>query len=172
MALGIRLGLLLSLPLAACAPDGQAQNEQPSDDGAVSEPAEAAGIQSVAIAGVEIELVELGRTCGVLVEGEQIELSLPPPCRLLARGNTGSATVEDYGEAGAVVLIAGPLAAQGDYALSEDRNPQDQCSHIAQSLLVKDGAVVVGEPMVESLGFCSNAAPDEKFYYGIAHPEG
>lgn len=172
MAMGIRLGLLLSLPLVACAPDGQAQNEQPSDDGAVSEAAGATGFQSVVIAGLEIELVELGRTCGVLVEGEQIELSLPPPCRLLARGETGSATVEDYGEAGAVTLIAGPLAAQGDYALSEDRKSEDQCSHIAQPLLVKDGAVAIGDPLVESLGFCSNAAPDEKFYYGIAHPEG
>lgn len=170
--MGIRLTFLLPLAVIGCAPSGQAQDEGPGDDGEAVTGTAPAGIQTASLAGKDIELIALGRTCGVRVGDEQLELRLPPPCRFIARGDTGAATVEDYGEAGAVTLIAGPLAGQGDYAQSEDRDPEDQCSHIAQPLLVKDGTVVVGEPIVEALGFCSAAAPDEKFYYGIAHPDG
>lgn len=168
MAVGIRLICLPLLALVACSPAGQAQNEET----AVAVAETSAGLQSAEIEGVRYELVALERTCAVRFGDEQVVLDLPPPCRFIARGTTDAATIEDYGESGSVALIAGPLAADSDYALSDDRKIADQCSHLAQPLVVKAGAAQVGEVQISALGFCSASAPDEKFYYGLAHPEG
>jgi len=168
MAVGIRLIALPLLALAACSPMGQAQNGEGTDEAVESR----VGLQSASIGGIELELVAMGRVCGLRYGDEQVVLDLPLPCRFLSRGDTGVAMVEDYGEAGMVTLIAGPLAAEVDYSLSEDRVREDQCSHLAQPLFVKNGAFRTGKMLVGALGYCSTAAPDEKFYYGLAHPEG
>ncbi|MDJ0643912.1 MAG: hypothetical protein QNJ15_13950 [Erythrobacter sp.] len=166
MVVGIRLICLPLLALVACSPAGQAQGGEE----AVTREVENTGLQSANIDGTEYELVALGRICAVRFGEDQLVLDLPPPCRFIARGATDAATVENYGEAGSVALIAGPLAAEGDYALSEDRAIADGCSHLAQPLLVKGGIPSIGAIQVSALGFCRNSAPDEKFYYGLAHP--
>jgi hypothetical protein len=168
--MGIRLIGPPLLALAACSPAGQVRGE-PVPDAPDRGALPAAGLQTARIGGIELELVELRRTCAVRFGETQLELVLPPPCRFLARGGA-EAAVENYAEAGAVVLIAGPLAAEADYATSEDRVPADRCSHLAQPLFVRNGTVEMGAVQVSALGFCSQSAPDEKFYYGLAHPQG
>ncbi len=169
MVLGIRVIALPVLALVACSPAepalGGEEQTRESDDAFVE-------LQSAEIAGTEYELVTLGRICAIRFGEQQLVLKLPPPCRFISRGATGAATVEDYGDAGSITLVAGPLAAASDYELSEDREPTDRCSHLAQPLIVKDDTVLTGEVQVSALGFCSEAAPDEKFYYGLAHPAG
>lgn len=168
MAVGIRLSCLPLLGLVACSPAGLAQGGEASESAAEAP----IGLQSATIDGIEYELVVQGRACAVRFGKEQVVLDLPPPCRFIARGDTGAATVEDYGEVGKITLVAGPLAAESDYGLSEDRQATDQCSHLAQPLIVKSGIPQIGEVQVDALGFCSASAPDEKFYYGLAHPQG
>ena len=173
--MGIRVAALavaaFSLALAACAPNGQAQEA----DASSSEPgvnAEPSGIQSTTIRGIDLTIANDGMTCDIVIGEEFVSLALPPPCRFLERGESGEATLEDYGENGAVVLVGGPLVAHSDYKRFNGRKPADICSYIAQPVFVKEGAVSVGEMVADSQGFCGQAAPDEKFYYGLAHPEG
>jgi len=172
MAVGIRLIALPLLALMACSPSGHAQSEGEALAASGETAENDVGLQSARVGGTEFELVSLGRTCAVRYGEAQIVLELPPPCRFLSRGDTGTATVEDYGDEGMVTLVAGPLAASADYALSEDRVLDDRCSHVAQPLFVKDDELSIGKLLVSALGYCSTAAPDEKFYYGLAHPEG
>ncbi|MDR2173307.1 MAG: hypothetical protein LBE32_03775 [Burkholderiales bacterium] len=127
------------------------------------------GLTSVKINGETLTVAPLGRVCALQYKGKTIRLQLPGPCRFLARGQGQPVAVHSYPGKGSVVLVAGPLAHLDDYARSEDRKPADQCSHMAQAATLMDGAVRVGAPILDNLGFCAAAAPDEKFYYGIAH---
>ena len=171
--MGIRLiGVsVAAVVLVSCAPQGQPQ-EADSSAPASGVNAEPSGIQSAVLGGIELTLANDGMTCDVTFGEEFVSLTLPPPCRFLERGNSGSATVEDYGENGAIALIAGPLVAASDYARFNGQNAEDLCSYIAQPIFVKDGAVSVGTMIASAHGFCGYAAPDEKFYYGLVHPEG
>lgn len=173
--MGIRLiGAIagaLSIALAACAPQGQAQ-EAEAPSASVDVNAEASGIQTATIREVELTLANDGMTCDLTFGDQFVSLSLPPPCRFLERGNSGTATVEDYGENGAIALVGGPLVALSDYERFVGNDPEDLCSYIAQPVMVKEGEVIVGDMIASSQGFCGYAAPDEKFYYGLAHPSG
>lgn len=127
--------------------------------------------QSAEAGGKRIELATSGRNCALQYDGKTVELLLPAPCRFLARGAGQPAAAHAYDGRGAVLLVAGPLAHPDDYARSEDRKAADGCSHMAQAVIVKDGALKTGAPLLANLGFCAAAAPDEKFYYGIAHAD-
>ncbi len=132
--------------------------------------AEPGGIQSVKIRDFELALANDGMTCEITFDEQFVSLALPPPCRFLERGKTGTATVEDYGENGAIALIGGPLMALSDYERLNGRQPEELCSYIAQPVFVKNGVVTIGEMVADSQGFCGYAAPDEKYYFGLAHP--
>ncbi len=158
------------MALAACAPPGQAQQaKESSPEAGVN--AEPSGIQDATIRDFDLVLANDGMTCDVIFGESFVSLSLPPPCRFLERGDTGTATVEDYGEAGAVALVGGPLVALSDYERFTGNEREDLCSYIAQPVFVRNGAVTVGDMVASSQGFCGYAAPDEKYYYGLAHPE-
>ena len=158
--------------LAACAPQGQAQDGNAQTPATVSVNAEASGIQSAMIRDVELTLANDGMTCDVTFGDAFVSLDLPPPCRFLGMGETGEAVVHDYALNGAIALIGGPLVAPSDYERFTGRDPDELCSYIAQPVIVKDGEVSVGDMVASSQGFCGFEAPDEKFYYGLAHPEG
>lgn len=126
---------------------------------------------SVLIGGKHLKIVERDGRC--LVEyGDAVRATgLPAPCRFLRRGRSGDAAVSEYVDRGSVVLIAGALAHPSDYGLVEDRSAEDRCSHMGRGVVVRDGSLHLSEVFVEPLGFCADAAPDEKFYYGIAFGE-
>ena len=161
MAMGIQLILLGSL-LLACSPPSAARA---GDRGA----GEGAHATTVQVGERTLELIALPRRYAGGSGEQLIELRLPNPCRFLARGSGTGPAVEDYGEAGAVALVAGPLAHEDDYARVDDRVPSDRCSHVAQAVIVLPGQVKVGPLLISALGFCAESAPDEKVYYGIAH---
>lgn len=178
MVVGIRLTDVVALGLAAalagCAPQGQAQ-EQDGDNGAQTSQAvnaEVSGLQSAEVGGVALSLANDGMTCDVTYGEEFVSLELPPPCRFIGTQSSDEAVVHDYAENGAVVLVGGPLVALSDYERFTGRSPEQLCSYIAQAVIVKDGAIAVGEMVASSQGFCGSAAPDEKFYYSLAHPAG
>ncbi len=172
--MGIRLigGIAASLlvTLAACAPQGQAQDAEAETPATASINAEASGIQNATIRGVDLALANDGMTCDVTFGDAFVSLDLPPPCRFLGTNETGEAVVEDYEESGAIALIGGPLVALSDYERFTGREPNELCSYIAQPVIVKDGEVTIGDMVASSQGFCGFEPPDEKFYYGLVHP--
>ncbi|MEL6529755.1 MAG: hypothetical protein AAGK01_03950 [Pseudomonadota bacterium] len=159
------------MTLAACAPQGQAQDQEGTAQTATAVNSEISGIQSAEVGGTALTLANDGMTCDVTFGDAFVSLDLPPPCRFLGTDGAIDAVVHDYAENGAVVLVGGPLVALSDYERFFGRTPEQLCSYIAQPVIVKDGEVAVGEMVAGSQGLCGLAAPDEKFYYSLVHPQ-
>jgi hypothetical protein len=169
--MGIRLSPIMALAIAACAPEPQAQEAKMTEEppSAKQVVGNAGDRVRVAMAGSELEIGESGRHCVARLGEQSVALQLPPPCRLLARGNSAAAAVHEY-DGLTITLVAGPLAPTEAYEKSDDRQVSDRCSHMAQPVIFRDGKLSAGRLQVSNLGFCAAAAPDEKLYYGLAHP--
>ncbi len=151
MVLGIRIAVIALL----CASLAQAGGEQ---------------LDEATLAGGALSVVDGGGRCFASYGGELFDTGLPMPCQFLRRGDSDP-IVHAYGEAGSVTLLSGPPARDEDYSFSDIVAASDSCSHLARAIHFRDGQVQLGEMLVEPLGFCANIAPDEKFYYGLAHPD-
>lgn len=116
----------------------------------------------------DLELVATGDSCALKAGGNAIPLGLTAPCGFLRPKAAAAAWVQDYGKQGAVVLIGGASATTGDFA-GAGRTPADGCADTGRAVIVADGKIALSEVKQSPLWFCPDAAPDEKFYYSIAH---
>ena len=153
MVLGIRL-IFLALIANACV---QRTN------------AEATHEEGVNIGGLELTLVTRDAQCLVENGDALVALEIPAPCRFLRRGVGAIPVVHEYGET-AVTLVAGALANPQDYDVIDYLSPTDECSHIGRGVIVRERKLTLTDILVSPLGYCREIAPDEKFYYGLAHP--
>lgn len=119
----------------------------------------------------ELGLLERDARCLVEYSGILHDALLPAPCRFLRRGQTERATAHSYDGQVHVVLIAGPLAHPNDYSRSDYLSPADKCSHLAIGVVARKNSLSFTEVFIEPLGYCAEAAPDEKFYFGIANKQ-
>lgn len=154
MVLGLRLSLVAFALFSICS-SGVAPCAETMD--------------RVVVNGTTLELIERDAKCLIEYDSAVRALGLPAPCRFLRRGAVAEPSIHQYGGRGTVVLVAGPLAHPDDYSRVDYLSPSDECSHMARGVIVREGSLSVSELFVDPLGYCAEIAPDEKFYYGIAH---
>jgi len=123
-------------------------------------------MDSVVIDRARLGLIEWNAVCLIEYEGAIHAIGLaagtmPIPSAWSGHGTHGPSSCEQ----GFVVLVAGPLAHPDDYLRSGHLSPSDRCSHMARGVIAREGLSVVSD----SLGYCAEIAPEEKFYYGIVH---
>lgn len=128
-------------------------------------------LDTATFGGPTATLSAAGSMCLLEVNGDAYDTGLPAPCSFLRRGKDKAPTVQDYGEAGQVILIAGPPAHPDDYTPDYGLSPEDLCSHMARGAILRNGGVTLTEVYISPLGYCRDIAPDEKFYYGLAYPD-
>ncbi len=153
MVLGIRLILTAALALGTVPAGAETLDE------------------AVLPSGGPVILSDEDGQCVISHVGALYSVGLPSPCRFLRRGDTADATVEDYRDRGAVIVIGGPLAHPDDYGDVDWISPADDCSHMGRGVIVRGDKVLLSAPRIERLGFCAHIAPDEKYYYGLAHDD-
>jgi hypothetical protein len=181
MVLGIRLIVAAATLLGACSAAPAPEQAPEQAPGAVETP-QVRGAASTTPArpgSAPIDRVTLGRTAVALVDAEAgcavrigrmvHPLGIPAPCRLLGRGRSAAAVVEDYGAHGRVAMVIGPPAPATDYNPAMAETPADRCASIGRAIIERDGRVALGEVMRSPAGYCPDIGMDEKFYYGIAH---
>ena len=177
MVLGIRLIAATGALLGACSP-ATAPAPEPVETpvvrtalpvSAVPTQADSAPIDRVTLGKTDLTLVAAGAGCAVRIGGTVHPLGIPSPCRLLGRGGSPAAVVEDYGAHGRVAMVIGPPTPAADYRPMMAETPADRCASIGRAIIERDGRVALGEVMRSPAGYCPDIGMDEKFYYGIAH---
>lgn len=160
-----------ALPLAAALLIGCSAGAQPDGpQGNVAASVTVAADDRLAAAqvgGRKLRLVTAGGQCALEAGGAPVPLGLAAPCGFLRAKAGAAAWVHDYGARGAVVLVGGPPAAK--VAADSGRTPADRCSDVGRAVIVAGGKVSLSEVKRSPGWFCPDAAPDEKYYYGVAH---
>lgn len=116
-----------------------------------------------------VTLRQEGYKCVLAAGDDLFATGLPAPCAFARRQADGPPIAHQYADIGDVLLIVGPEAHRQDYETNDAVKTSHKCSHVGQAVILSSSDVKMSEVMVEPLGFCANLAPDEKFYYGIAH---
>ncbi|HEU0045556.1 hypothetical protein [Sphingomonas sp.] len=159
-----------ALPLAAALLIGCSAGAQPDgpQTNTVAPAATPDGrLAEAQVGGRTLRLVTEGGQCALAAGAAPVPLGLAAPCGFLRPKAGAAAWVHDYGPRGAVVLVGGPPAT----AVTADsgRTAADRCSDVGRAVIVAEGKVGLSEIKRSAGWFCPDAAPDEKYYYGIAH---
>jgi hypothetical protein len=162
MVLGVRLTLLAGL-VAACSP-GAATNQA----GAAPE-RQQARLDSARAGGLDLALMDEAGQCVLELEGTKHRLEMNAPCAFLRPAKGAAVWSHDYGAWGTVVLVGGPPAPDDAYRLDVGRTPADRCSNTGRAIILSGGKAALSDVKTSPIWFCPDSAPDEKYYYGIAH---
>ena len=167
MVLGVRLILPLAAVVAGCS--GASDPTPEAAPVRAMRPSQATVLDRARIGQVRLELVGQGDDCVLRSDGRDHALDIPAPGRFLHRDRAAEPTVENYGDRGRVLVVAGPPAPAGDYSEGSAETPADRCASIARPVLERGGRLALGEIMPAPAGYCPDIGLDEKFYYGVAH---
>lgn len=122
------------------------------------------------VGGRALRLVTQAGQCALVVGAgvgaAPVPLGLAAPCGFLRAKAGAAAWTHDYGTRGSVVLVGGP---PDPPAADSGRTVYDRCSDTGRAVIVLGGKLALSEVKRSPAWFCPDAAPDEKYYYGIAH---
>jgi hypothetical protein len=172
MVLGFRLSSTALLLAACTAPVDNPGNRTGDTAPAAATAAPVTGPpeSEARVGGRMLKLVMADGGCGLDLDGTITQTGIAGPCGFLRPKAGAPAWTHDYGARGAIVLIGGPPSTVTTTAATETgRKTEDSCSDEGVAVIVAGGKVALATLDRTPLWFCPNAAPDEKYYYGIAH---
>jgi hypothetical protein len=168
MALVIRLSAA-ALLLGGCSGATDISANQTSKVAASAPAINAASVEA-RVGGRTLKLVSRQGGCALDIDGAVTPTGISAPCSFLRPKPGAAAWTHDYGAWGTIILAGGPpTTVTQEAAAQTGRKTADSCSDEGVAILVSGGKVALATLNRAQLWFCPDAAPDEKYYHGIAH---